>query len=549
MGGSFANFLMGLPSSGQYNVNTAYAYRSFLYGYFLHDDWRLKPNLTINAGIRFEHEVPIVERYNRIVGGFNPATLNAVAQAAATAYAKAPMAQLPASSFSAMGALSFASPSQRSGYSLPSFFPSPRVGITWAPGRFHNKTVFRGGFGIFNNSIGAYLTGPTNGYSQTTTLVPSNDSYLTPYATLSNPFPQGVSFPVGSALGVNTDLGKDIAVWNSNITNPYSIRWSFDIQHQFTKDLLLQVGYLGNKQVHMTNTNATSSTPTLPFLSRSLVRDQATIDALAAVVPNPFYNLLPGSTINGSTIRVSQLLQAFPEFNSVAVKNLNSAWGTFNELTVMLQKRFSHGIQAVVNYQHSRQLSSAYQLNAGDPKLSYGVTSGDYPDHFVIAGSYELPFGHGRKFLGGVSKALDLVAGGWILNSVYTWECGGALSWGNVIYYGGDLNIQPRNLTQAFDVTRFERASAKQLASNYRTFPQTFNNLRSDAANNVDLSMLKNFRITERAFAQFRFEAFNAFNRTQFDVPNVSPTSSAFGTITAQANTPRQIQMGLKLKF
>jgi hypothetical protein len=167
----------------------------------------------------------------------------------------------------------------------------------------------------------------------------------------------------------------------------------------------------------------------------------------------------------------------------------------------------------------------------------------------VIAGSYELPFGHGRKFLGGVSKALDLVAGGWILNSVYTWECGGALSWGNIIYYGGDLNIQPRNLTQAFDVTRFERASAKQLGSNYRTFPQTFNNLRSDAANNVDLSMLKNFRITERVFAQFRFEAFNAFNRTQFDVPNVSPTSSAFGTITAQANTPRQIQMGLKLKF
>jgi hypothetical protein len=109
--------------------------------------------------------------------------------------------------------------------------------------------------------------------------------------------------------------------------------------------------------------------------------------------------------------------------------------------------------------------------------------------------------------------------------------------------------VEPRNLAQAFDVTRFERASAAQLSQNYRTFGQMFNNLRSDAANNVDLSMLKNFHFTERIYAQFRFEAFNAFNRTEFAAPNLSPTSSAFGSITGQANTSRQIQMGLKLNW
>jgi hypothetical protein len=98
-------------------------------------------------------------------------------------------------------------------------------------------------------------------------------------------------------------------------------------------------------------------------------------------------------------------------------------------------------------------------------------------------------------------------------------------------------------------VTRFERSSASQLSQNYRTFPQMFNNLRSDAANNVDLSLLKNFRIAEKIFAQLRFETFNSFNRTQFSAPNLSPTSQAFGTITAQANTPRSVQLGLKLKF
>jgi len=547
-GSSLASFLMGLPNGGQYDVNTAYAYRSYLYGFFIQNDWRVKPNLTINVGLRIEHETPIVERYNRIVNGFDPAAINSVAQAAAAAYAKNPIPQLSAGAFSALGGLTYATNSDRSGYSLPSFFPSPRVGLTWAPGIFHNNTVFRGGFGIYNNSVGAFLTGPTTGFSQTTSLVPSNDSYVTPYATLSNPYPAGILTPIGSANGINSNLGNGISFYTSNITNPYSVRWNFDIQHQFGHDMMLQVGYIGNKQVHSTVSNAISSAPLVPFLSRSLVRDQPTIDALAKNVPNPFAGLLPGTNLNGANISTATLLQAFPEFTGVTQSNSNPGWGTFNEFLAMFQKRFSRGLQFTVNYQHSKQLN-AFQLNAGDPRLFYYTTSGDYPDHFVITGSYEFPFGRGKHFLAHASRAVDLIAGGWILNSIYTWESGGALSWGNVLYYGGDLHMSPRNLAQAFDVTRFERTSTLQLSQNYRTFPQMFNNLRSDAANNVDLSMLKNFHITERIFAQFRFEAFNAFNRPQFDAPNLSPTAATFGAISSQANTSRQIQMGLKLKF
>jgi hypothetical protein len=547
-GGSMADFLFGLPTGGSFDVNTAYAYRTYLFGYFMQDDWRVSPNLTINVGLRIEHETPNVERYNHIVNGFNSSAANSVSQAAAAAYAKSPISQMPASAFSALGGLTFASPSKRSGYSLPAFFPSPRLGISWLPSGLRNKTVVRAGFGVFNNSIGAYLTGPTAGFSQNTALVPTNDSYLTPYATFSNPFPQGISTPTGSTLGVNTNLGAGISFFTPNITNPYSVRWNFDIQHEIGKDIMVQVGYVGNKQVHGTVANAISSTPLLPFLSRSPFRDQATINALGAVVANPFSGLLPGTSLNGTTASVSSLLQAFPQFSGVTQSNSNPGWGSFNELSMMVRKRFSQGLQATVNYQHSRQMN-AYQNNAGDYVLQAGVTSGDYPDHFVLTGSYELPFGRGKRFLSGAGKTLDLVVGGWILNSIYTWESGGALSWGNVIYLGGSLDMQPRNLAHAFDVTRFERVSANQLSQNYRTFPQMFNNLRSDAANNTDLSMLKNFNVTERIHAQFRFEAFNALNRTAFAAPNLSPTSSAFGTITAQANTGRQIQMGLKLKF
>ena len=547
-GSSMATFLLGLPTSGQYDVNTGFAYRSFLYGYFLQDDWHIAQNLTINLGLRVEHETPLVERYNRIVNGFDPTAANQVTQAAAAAYAKSPIAQLPANAFSAAGGLTFASPSDRSGYSLPSAFPSPRIGISWAPKFLHEQTVIRGGFGLFNNSIGAYLTGPTNGFSQTTTLVPTNDSYVTPYATLSNPYPAGILMPVGSAAGVNTNLGQSISFYTSNITNPYSIRWNFDVQHSFGKTMMLQVGYIGNKQVHGTLSNAVSSTPLVPFLSRSLLRDQAAINMLGAVVANPFAGLLPGTNLNGSTISTATLLQAFPEFTGATQSNSYPGWGTFNELSVMFLKRLANGLQMTVNYQHSRQLAS-YQQNAGEYRLYYGPTSGDYPDHFVLTGTYNLPFGRGRKFLKGINRPANLLFGGWILASVYTWESGGALSWGNVIYYGGPLDMQPRDLSQAFDTSRFERASANQLAQNYRTFPQMFNNLRSDAANNVDLSMLKDFHITEKVYAQFRFETFNTFNRCQFAAPNLSPTSQAFGTITGQANTPRSVQMGLKLKF
>jgi hypothetical protein len=119
-----------------------------------------------------------------------------------------------------------------------------------------------------------------------------------------------------------------------------------------------------------------------------------------------------------------------------------------------------------------------------------------------------------------------------------------------VIYLGGNLNYQPRNLTAAFDTTKFDTVSGDQPNSyNYRQFPTSFNNLRSDATNNADISMLKNFHILERVKLQYRFEAFNALNRPQFAAASLSATSKAFATITSQANSSRVVQMGLRLTF
>ena len=102
-----------------------------------------------------------------------------------------------------------------------------------------------------------------------------------------------------------------------------------------------------------------------------------------------------------------------------------------------------------------------------------------------------------------------------------------------------------------FDVTRFNTNSAQQLASNINTFGTRYGNLRQDGAANVDLSLIKDTAITERVKLQFRFEAFNALNRPEFDAPKSrsTPTSSTFGKITTQPNLPRSIQMALRLAW
>lgn len=550
-GASMASFLLGLPTGGQFDVNEPTTSSNYYQGFFVQDDWHVASTLTVNLGLRAEHETPVVESNNRETVGFDPTATNAVTKAAEAAYAKNPISELPVSAFQPTGGLIFASSSHRSGYTTPAVFLSPRLGVSWAPNLLHNKTVFRGGFGVYENPYGAYPTGPSTGFTQTTQIVPTNDSYLTPFGTLSNPFPGGsIEQPSDASLGVNTYLGNSVSYYYPHFEDPYSIRWSFDIQHQFGKDWMIDVGYIGNRQVHLTNSLSDSAVPIVPFLSRSQVRDTAVTNELSALVPNPFAGLLPGSTLNGSTISVANLLHAYPEFTGVTQSTVPGGWANFHMLAVRLTKRFSNGLQFSMNFEHSRLIETSGPLNAGDAKLYYGVPSADFPDHFIIGGGYELPFGRGKRFLGSANRAVNALVGGWVLNSIYTWESGPAMSWGNMIYYGGPLNFDPRNLTQAFDQTQFDTNSNDQPNSyNYRMFPSSFNNLRADAANNVDLSMLKNFSLFERARLQYRFEAFNAFNRPQFASPNTSATSKAFGTITSTANTPRVIQMGLRLTF
>jgi hypothetical protein len=554
IGQDFAAFLLGLPSSGSFDLNTHSSARSNYYAAFVQDDWRARNDLTINLGLRWEHETSTYETHNRAANGFDPNASNPVAAAAAAAYATNPISQIPFSQFKALGGLTYLGPGQQNLFNSNSSIFSPRLGVAWTPRALGGKTVIRAGFGVFVVPNGI---APLNqeGFSQTTQLVATNDNYLTPASSLSNPFPGGILQPSGSAKGAGTFLGQAITFFNPNLSNPYSLRWNFGVQRQLPGQFVLEVAYIGNHAVHLLTSNIQLDTIPRQYLSTSPVRDNATINLLSGSVPNPFKGLLPNSTsLNSSTVPLSQLLIPFPQYpagsgtsNGIVMQGNYGGESYFDSLNVRLQKRFTNGLTLINNFVWSQTIERVAYLNDTDTAPEKRVSSISRPFREILAASYTLPVGRG-KALNIHSRIGNAVLGGWALNGVMTLQTGSPLSWGNLIYYGGPLNLQTHQPNgPAFDITRFNTVSSQQLANNIRTLNTLFNNLRADPVKNLDMSVLKNFPIMEQKYLQIRFETFNTTNRVTFGAPGLTPTASTFGVITTQANTPRRLQVGARL--
>ncbi|HKE26636.1 MAG TPA: carboxypeptidase-like regulatory domain-containing protein [Bryobacteraceae bacterium] len=548
LGGSMAQFLLGLPTSGSYPINAESKADAYYDALFVQDDWHIRPNVTLNLGLRWEKATPSTESHNRQTIGFDLSATNQVTQAAEAAYAKAPLAQLPVSQFLPTGGLLFASSGNRDPYRTSNKEFAPRVGVAWTPKALHNRTVIRSGIGIFYVNLGT-VTPNQQGFSASTTYVATSNSYLTPATTLSNPFPAGISLPTGSSLGLNTYLGQSVSVFSPQYLPQYSLRWNFDIQQELSPNLTLEAAYIGNHSVHNPTSYNFGSLPA-QYLSTSPFRDTATINALAAIVTNPFSGLLPGQSLNGTTTSVSNLLKPFPEFSGVTVSNIGNGSSYFDQLAVRLNRRFSNGIQVFLNYSHSRLMEKDTYLNAGSWALQKSISADDRPDYVTVSGLYDLPVGRDKHFLSNGNKVLVFIVGNWQLGGNYTYFPGAPLSWGNLIYLGAPLHYQA-NLPNApsFDTSAFNTVSSQQLSNNFRTFPTMFNNLRIDSMNNFNANLTKSFVVHENWKVQFRAEFFNLTNRVVFGSPNLSATSSTFGYITTDTNAPRAIQLALRLTF
>jgi hypothetical protein len=310
------------------------------------------------------------------------------------------------------------------------------------------------------------------------------------------------------------------------------------------------VGYRGTRSVGLYVSKNINALPN-QYLSTSPVRDQANITYLSQAISNPLAGLLPGTSLNGATISRSSLLQPYPEFGSIIIRQ-PQGYSWYHALQVRLERRFSHGFTTQFGYGFSKLMEAMTFLNAGDALPYRSIATYDHPHQFSFSGIFELPFGHGRRLWSGASRPVDLAIGGWQVGSVWTFASGGMPEFGNVFFNGNsdDILSGDRNINRWFNVNAgFETDATRQPGSNLRTFPLRFSSVRGAPNNMWNFSLIKKFRIREGWDAQFRAEAFNAFNHPWFSIPNMNPTSPAFGTVTSTLGTPRNIQLGVKLTF
>jgi hypothetical protein len=290
------------------------------------------------------------------------------------------------------------------------------------------------------------------------------------------------------------------------------------------------------------------------YLSTTGVRDTATINYLTTNLPNPFTtSQFNGSGRAGSVIARSALLSPFPQFTSVSAYDYDGT-ASYNALNVRIEKRFSRGFMAQATYTFSKYIEATSYLNPGDILPTRAISNQDFPHHVSISGIYEFPFGHGKKFLGNDHTVLGVLAGGWQLAPVYTYQSGVALGFGNSILTCpiSDVPISGKNnskVYQWFNTSCFNRISSQQLANNLITLSPRFAGIRADAYNYFDVSLLKRTKVHEKLEVEFRVEALNVLNQVTFAAPNTSPTSTSFGQVTAQSNVPRRMQFTLRLQF
>ena len=177
------------------------------------------------------------------------------------------------------------------------------------------------------------------------------------------------------------------------------------------------------------------------------------------------------------------------------------------------------------------------------------LSSFDAPNQFVLSGVYQLPFGHGRQFGQQLNPVLNAIVGNWDVNGILRVQSGQPIGISRPsVNNGQSAKLVHPGIDEWFDTSVFTVAPPFAFGNVGPVLPD----VRTDAMRNVDTVLVKNFSFSikdKQITAQLRGEFYNLFNHPQFSSPNTSVSSQSFGQITSQANNPRDIQIGLKVKF
>lgn len=552
IGQGLASYLLGLPTGGQIRVSPSYAEQSTYSGFYLQDDWRAAPRLTINLGIRYEYEGPATERFNRSIRNFDFTATNPLDAVARARYAASPIPELAPSAFHALGGLTFAGVGgePRALWEPDKNNIAPRFGLAY---QFHRLTVLRAGYGVFYAPMGVDRTSVNqSGFTKSTTLVGSLTNGLDFAASLDNAFPNGFEKPLGAAGGLSTDAGQSVRYFYPHPSSALLQRWSIGIQRQAPRNIVFEINYVGSVGSDFGINRQMNPVPR-QYLSTSPVRDQAAIDYLGARFRNPFSPDLQGTALSSTTMTRAQLLRPRPEFVGImSSQPLGST--SYHSLQAVAQRRTSGGLTVQASYTWAKFLEATSYLNETDPVPERVVSSEDRPQRFAASGIYQVPVGKGQRFGPNLRGVAGHALGGWQVQALVEAQSGAPLGFGNAILYGNIHDIplpgDQKRIGRWFNTgAGFERSPAKQLTQNIRTFPSRFNGVRGQGLYVWRASGMKYFQVTERVRLQFRTELLNAMNRSHFAAPNTAVTSTLFGSITATTGAPRTVWLSLKLLY
>jgi hypothetical protein len=547
-GSTYADYLLGAVSSASGVLNTGESEKGFTMSGFVQDDWRVRRNLSINIGLRYDYQQPPYER-NCGTSNFLPGATDSVGN-------------LP-------GAMEYACKGYGKTFLNSEYTDfAPRFGISWDP-KGDGKTAIRAGYAIFYaGDFNISYFGNTAGFSSTTTSYSApggNSNY--PAFYLSQGFPTPLTEPLGSALGPGYLLGQGVSLDQTNQKTPMSQQWNASIQKQILGGWVIDIGYTGNHGTHLVAGSYNLDMLASQYLSLG--------NALQNTVPNPYAGIVSGS-LGGATITKQQSLLPYPYYTSVSVRNPHLGDSIYHAGLITVQRRLQNGLTVLASYTKSKLISDSvaapinfgsvvqvtnngYQNGAYDRRLERSVDPTDVPQRLTMSAVYELPFGAG-KHLDPHNKFINAFVGGWQAQTIIILQKGLP-----VLITGASNNLATRpNSTgqsaQLSNPTQYEWFNTAVFVNppnyTYGNVGRALPDVRNPGYFNTDLSFIKNNKIRERLNLQVRVEFFNLDNHENLGMVNSSfsagsnglNNSSTFGTITS-AQPPRTIQLGMKLIF
>ena len=503
-----ADFVLGLPNDlGRGLSSGTWGQRKTIFGLYVQDDWRVSDSLTLNLGVRWEDNTPLVEVKDR---------------------------QANFGLFS--GQLELAGQNGNSRALYNSYYKDfqPRVGFAWTPGMTAKKLVLRGAYTIssFMEGTGTNLRLPLN--------PPFESEFESTYqSTLAN-LPGSTLDQGLSAINPKDPFkGANIRLWDPNIRPAHVQQWNFTAEYQLPASNVLSVGYVGQHGTHLV--------AAMPFFQKQLINGQ--------VFPSPY--MAGNPTVAGEILQISG--------------TQTGANQKYNAMQVSLHKRFSMGIEYQISYTWAHGMSdsigyygdggqsgsqSPYMQNLYDRRSEWSSQLADVKHSFVASYYYELPFGRGRKFGSAIAKPLDYALGGW--------QAGGSFT----AHTGFPLTI--KDTDRSGTLARSARAQVigtphdshvvgpgnhwLDQSAYAQTTAFTFGDagpgvVRGPGAVILNLSLGKRFPVTEHKWFEIRGEAFNLANTPIFNSP-ISQTvrAATFGEISSTTGE-RNVQVVAKFYF